>query len=73
MNNAINTVSFYEGSYQFAQIQTELNITTDYVMYKLATQFEYRHTSKTLWAELDLNGEKVRYQLDYKNASLVTI
>ena len=73
MKNAINTVSFYEGSYQFDQTQTELNITTDYVMYKLATQFEYRQTSKTLWAELDLNGEKIRYELDYKNASLVTI
>jgi hypothetical protein len=42
-------------------------------MYKLATQFEYRETSKPLWAELDLNGEKIRYELDYKNASLVTI
>jgi hypothetical protein len=71
MNNAINTLQLFEGPYQFDSIQTELNITADFIFYKLAKQYEYRETNKDLWAELNLNGVKSRYVLDYKNFCLV--
>jgi hypothetical protein len=72
MNNAqINTLQLFEGPYKFDNIQTELNITADFIFYKLAKQYEYRETNKDLWAELNLNGVKSRYVLDYKNFGLV--
>jgi len=73
MKNAINTLRLFEGSFQFDSIQSELNITTDFIQYKLAKQYEYRETSEDLWAELNLNGEEYRYILDYKNVMLIQL
>ena len=73
MNNAINTLQLFEGQYQFDNIQTELNITADFIQYKLAKQYEYRETNEELWAELNLNGVKSRYVLDYENVMLVQL
>lgn len=67
----MNTLYLYEASYQFDKIETELNITPDFIFYKLAKQYEYRETNKTLWAELNLNGVATRYVLDYANFGLV--
>ena len=50
---------------------TELNITPDFIQYKLATQYEYRPTTKSLWAELTINGQIERYELDYDNIQLI--
>jgi hypothetical protein len=67
----MNTIEFYQGAYQFDKIETELNITTGFIFYKLAKQFEYRATNDALWADLNLNGIETRYVLDYKNFGLV--
>ena len=71
MKNSINTLQLFEGAYQYDRIETELNIATDLIMYKLAKQYEYRETKKDLWAILTLGGVQTRYVLDYKNFALV--
>jgi hypothetical protein len=67
----MNTLHLFEASYQFDTITTELNITPDFIQYKLATQYEYRPTTKSLWAELTINGQIERYELDYDNIQLI--
>jgi hypothetical protein len=58
-------VSFYEGSYQFDQIKTELNVSPDFIEMKLAKQYEYRPTKEDLWGEIK-TGEKIqRFVLIY--------
>ena len=71
MKNSINTLQLFEGAYQYDRIETELNIATDLIMYKLAKQYEYREIKKDLWAILTLGGVETRYVLDYKNFALV--
>lgn len=70
----MNKVSFFEGSYMFKMDQTDLNITTGYIQYQLAKQYEYRPTTKTLWAELtDKLGNAQRFKLDYDNNKIELI
>jgi hypothetical protein len=60
------TVNFYEGSYQFESITTELNINPSFIEMKLAKQHEYRPTNKTLWATVHQDGKEIsRLQFKY--------
>jgi hypothetical protein len=59
-----NTVTFYEGSYQYNSIETELNISEDFVEMKLAQQIEERNSTE-YWAEVVQDGIATRYTLDY--------
>jgi len=72
-NTTTNQVCFYEGSYQFDSISTTLNISTDFIQMKLAKQFEYRPTNESLWAELNLDGKKSHWVLDYNNCLLTQV
>jgi hypothetical protein len=66
-----NQIRFYEGSSMYNLVETELNITEDFVLMKLAKQYEYRPTTETLWADVIINNEITRYLLDYQNKSLI--
>lgn len=66
----MNTVKFFEGSYQFNSIETTLNIAEDFILMKLAQQYEYRATTETLWAQVTMNGKTTYYSLDYENKKL---
>lgn len=59
-----NTVKFYEGSYEFNSIKTDLNISEDFVEMKLAQQIEERESTE-YWAEVVQDGIATRYTLDY--------
>lgn len=60
-----NTVTFYEGASRFNSIETEKNISEDFVEMKLAKQFEYRASAEGYWAEVIQDGVATRYTLDY--------
>lgn len=67
-----NTLLLNEGSYQYAVIETDLNITEDFILMKLSKQFEYRPTNETLWATLTTETEgTIYYTLDYPNRKLI--
>jgi hypothetical protein len=66
-----NTLLLNEGSYQYAVIETDLNITEDFILMKLSKQFEYRPTNETLWASLITETERTIYTLDYPNRKLI--
>lgn len=70
MTQAQNTIALYEGSYQFNVIYTDLNITPDFAQMKLSKQYEYRLTTKDLWAIITVNGISERFVLDYSNCKL---
>ena len=60
------TINFYEGSYQFNSITTDLNVSPDFIEMKLAKQYEYRATKESLWATVNQNSEEVsRFELKY--------
>lgn len=69
----MNNVHFFEGTYQFNSIETNLNIHEDFILMKLSQQYEYRETTETLWAEVTNNGITTRYALDYSNISLIKL
>jgi len=60
------TINFYEGSYLFNSITTDLNVSSDYIEMKLAKQYEYRATKESLWATVIKNSNEVlRFKLEY--------
>jgi hypothetical protein len=60
------TINFYEGSYQFNSITTDLNVSPDFIEMKLAKQYEYRATKESLWATVNQNSKEVsRFELKY--------
>jgi len=62
----MTTVNFYEADYQFESIKTDLNIKSNFIEYKLAKQYEYRPTEKTLWATIIQDEEEVaRFEFKY--------
>ena len=68
-----NTARFYEGSYQFYVEKTNLNINEGFIQYVLAKQYEYRNTTESLWAEVEVDGIEYRYILDYPNNTLIQL
>lgn len=68
-----NYISLYEGSYQFFSVESDLNISTDFLKMKLAKQYEYRETNETLWGEIKQDGNVKRFKLDYYNNNLIEI
>lgn len=67
----MTTILFFEGSYQFLSETTHLNVSEEYIQYKLAKQYEYRTTNETLWAEIiHVDGVTERFTLDYENNKL---
>jgi len=68
-----NQIRFYEGSSMYNLVETELNITEDFVLMKLAKQYEYRPTTETLWADVMIDSKITRYLLDYQNKSVITL
>jgi hypothetical protein len=60
-------ICFFEDSYQFKEVTTELNVNEDFIKKVLAVQYEYRPTTKTLWAEVSQNGRTIdRYEFNYE-------
>ena len=60
------TINFYEGSYQFNSITTDLNVSPDFIEMKLAKQYEYRATNESLWATVKQNSKEIsRFELKY--------
>jgi hypothetical protein len=60
------TINFYEGSYQYNSITTELNVNPDFIEMKLAKQYEYRPTKESLWATIVEDSKEIaRYELLY--------
>lgn len=60
------TINFYEGSYLYNTIETDRNVSADFIEMKLAKQYEYRTTQKDLWATIHQNNKEVkRYELKY--------
>ena len=60
------TINFYEGSYQYNSITTELNVSPDFIEMKLAKQYEYRATNESLWATIEQDSKEIaRYELLY--------
>ena len=72
-NEIMNTLHLYQESYKFYTINTKLNIVTDFIQFKLATQYQYRPTSQILWAELIIDGRVERYKLDKDNVRLIKL
>ncbi len=58
-------INFYEGSYQFNTIKTDLNVNPSFIEFKLAMQFEFRPTTETLWATVTTEGVETRFKLIY--------
>ena len=69
----MNTIKLFCGATQIDSRVTNLNITTDYAMMKLATHFETNVTSEVLWCEITVNNDTKYYRLDYDNAVMVDI
>jgi hypothetical protein len=60
------TINFFEGSYCFNSISTDLNVSPDFIEMKLAKQYEYRPTTETLWAIITQNSIEIgRFKLIY--------
>ncbi len=68
-----NIANFYEGSYQFNSVETNLNISPDYIQMQLAKQYEYRATNESLWADIVIDGVTSRFELDYHNIKLIQL
>jgi len=67
------TVNFYEGSYQFDSVTTNLHVSPDFIEMKLAKQYEYRPTIESLWAIMKTNDEvEQRFELIF-GKGLLTI
>lgn len=58
------TIYFYEGSYQFYCIKTDLRVTKDFIAFKLQKVSEGRDTKDIIWAELNDNGIVSRFSID---------
>lgn len=69
----MNKVYFFEGSYPYNVVSTDLNITEDYILMKLAKQYEYRPTTESLWAEVVTPESAIRYELDYDNKRVIPL
>lgn len=66
MKTTTTTIDFYEGSYLFNSITTDLNVSSDFIEMKLAKQYEYRATSEILWATITQNSKEIsRFELKY--------
>jgi len=52
-------INLYEGSYQFESILTHLDVKANFIEMKLAKQYEYRPTEKSLWATIVQNKQEV--------------
>lgn len=71
MNYQIKTImetqiNFYEGSYCFNSISTNLNVSPDFIEMQLAKQYEYRPTSERLWATINQDSKEVsRFEFKY--------
>ena len=64
--NMKTTINFYEGSYLFDSVTTELNVSLDFIEMKLAKQYEYRPTNESLWCTVNLSSTEVyRCELEY--------
>jgi hypothetical protein len=60
------TINFYEGSYLYKSISTELNVNPDFIEMQLAKQYEYRATEESLWATINQCSQEVsRFELKY--------
>lgn len=60
------TINFYEGSYQFDSITTELNVSPDFIEMKLAIQYEYRPTNESLWASVHQGSKEIaRFKFEH--------
>lgn len=60
------TINFYEGSYQFYSITTELNVSPDFIEMKLAIQYEYRQTNESLWASVHQGSREIaRFKFEH--------
>lgn len=60
------TINFYEGSYLYNSITTDLNVSPDFIEMKLATQHEYRATKESLWATVYQDSKEIsRFELEY--------
>jgi len=64
MNTTTNTFSIYEGSQLFYSVETDLNISEDFVEMQLAKSYEYRKSDK-YWAAVKQGGFETRYKLEY--------
>ncbi len=61
-----NRINFFEGSYCYNSITTDLNVSPDFIEMKLAQQYEYRATDESLWATICQDRKEVaRYELIY--------
>jgi hypothetical protein len=59
----ITAIHFYEDSYCFNSITTELNVSPDFIEMKLAKQYEYRPTNESLWATITQGSKEIaRYE-----------
>jgi hypothetical protein len=60
------TINFYEGSYCFNSIKTDLNVSPDFIEMQLAKQYEYRATKESLWSTISQDSKEVsRFELIY--------
>ena len=60
------TINFFEGSYCYYSVKTDLNVSPDFIEMKLAKQYEFRPTKETLWATICKDSKEVaRYELAY--------
>jgi hypothetical protein len=60
------TINFFEGSYQFYSITTDLNVSLDFLEMKLAKQYEFRPTKETLWSTISVNSQEIsRHEFKY--------
>jgi len=60
------TINFYEGSYCFNNLTTNLNVSPDFIEMQLAKQYEYRATTEDLWAiVMQDSKEVVRFEFIY--------
>lgn len=65
-NATLTTINFYEDSFLYDSITTPLNVSPDFIEMKLAKQFEYRPTKKTLWATIRQNSKEIaRFKFQY--------
>lgn len=67
----MQVVNFFEDSYEFDSIKTDLNITESFIQMKLAKLHEYRAEYNApvgqLWATItdEIGNETARYEFDY--------
>lgn len=59
----INTISFYEGSYQISRSKTHFEITKEFVADELGKLNTYRKSEAGYWAEVEQDGVVTRHTL----------